>query len=193
MKRLLVMPVLLLSMLIFVSIAFADSSLPPPSNIRITNYPQLNNEEQVFLCPTDSNIIIANWRDFRLGFRQVGIGRSTDGGLTWSDSLVKTSMQVFDYDSKQSDPTLTVDRFGNFYMSNLDYDGFGTTGLSTIAFYKSSDKGISWTGPVVSVWTNDPDIFEDKQFITTDRTGGTYDGNLYCSFYIPIRVSFFYA
>jgi len=193
MKKILITPVLIFSILILVSVAFADSSLPPPANIRITNYPQLNNEEQVFLCPTDSNIIIANWRDFRLNYRRVGIGRSTDGGLTWTDSLVSESMQIFSTDSKQSDPTLTVDRLGNFYMSNLDYDGFGFTNLSTIAFYKSTDKGLSWTGPVAGMWTGDPDIFEDKQFITTDRTGGTYDGNLYCSwtrFPNPDRIVF---
>ena len=59
--------------LIFGAQTFATSSLAPPPNIRITNIPQLNNEEQVFICPTDSNIIIANWRDFRNGYRQVGI------------------------------------------------------------------------------------------------------------------------
>jgi hypothetical protein len=170
------------------------SSYPPPPNVRITNYPQLNNEEQVFICPTDSNIIIANWRDFRLNYRQIGIGRSTDGGLTWTDSLIfKPDMQIFGYDSKQSDPTMTVDRFGNFYMSVLDYDGFGLTGLSTISFYRSDDKGISWTGPVPGMWTGIPDVFEDKQFITVDRTGGTYDGNLYCSwtrFPNPDRIVF---
>jgi hypothetical protein len=64
------------------SSAFSWSSLTPPPNVRITNYPQLNNEEQVWLCPTDSNIVITNWRDFRLGYRQVGVGRSTDGGAT---------------------------------------------------------------------------------------------------------------
>ena len=95
MKRSLVMEFLALSILILASIAIADSSIPPPVNIRMTNYPQLNNEEQVFLSPIDSNIIIANWRDFRLGYRQVGIGRSIDGGLIWTDSLVKQSMQVF--------------------------------------------------------------------------------------------------
>ena len=156
---------------------------PIPSNVRLTNYPELNNEEQAWICPTDSNIIIANWRDFRLGYRQVGVGRSTDGGLTWSDSLVSHDMQYFGFDSKQSDPTLTADQYGNFYMSNLDYDGFGLTGGSIIAFYKSTDKGLSWTGPVQvpNVPTLDPNLFEDKQFITIDRTGGQYDGNIYCS------------
>ncbi|MEE8577916.1 MAG: hypothetical protein V3T31_11725, partial [candidate division Zixibacteria bacterium] len=43
--------------------------LLPPVNIRITNIPELNNEEQLMISPVDSNIIIADWRDFRLGYR----------------------------------------------------------------------------------------------------------------------------
>lgn len=158
------------------------SSYPPPANIRVTTIPQLNNEEQVWICPTDSNIIIANWRDFRLGYRQVGIGRSTDGGLTWGDSLISQSMQVSFTDSWQSDPTLTVDRLGNFYISVLDFSNPSAIDyFSYIAFYKSIDKGVSWTGPVLHLPSVDVDVFEDKQFITVDRTGGVYDGNLYCT------------
>lgn len=174
----------LLSLAILV--AFAAASLagdyPTPANIRVTYIPDLNNEEQVFICPIDSNIIIANWRDFRLGYRQIGIGRSTDGGRTWVDSLISVDMQFFGSDARQSDPTMTVDRFGNFYMSALDYDGVGQNDGSVISFYKSTDKGVSWTGPVPNVAEIvDPTIFEDKQFFTADRTGGTYDGNIYCS------------
>lgn len=172
-----------LTFLIFILSISLITAEPIPPNVRLTNNPQLNNEEQAWICPTDSNIVIANWRDFRLGYRQVGIGRSTDGGLTWSDSLVNHAMQYFGMDAKQSDPTLTADQYGNFYMSNLDYDGFGFTNGSIIAFYKSTDKGLSWTGPVSVPNTPDYSLnyFEDKQFITVDRTGGLYDGHIYCS------------
>ena len=179
---------------------FATSSYPPPANIRVTNYPQLNNEEQVWICPTDSNNIIAVWRDFRLGYRQVGIGHSIDGGLNWSDSLINQDMQAYPFLSKQSDPTLTVDRLGNYYISVLDYDPDGITNHSYITFYKSIDKGATWTGPVFHIPALDTNVFEDKQFITIDRTGGTYDGNIYCTWarytgpYInysgPIRIAF---
>jgi len=184
---------IVLFILILPAIAATTSVLPPPLNTPLTTYSQLNNEEQVWICPTDSNIIIANWRDFRLGYRQVGIGRLSNGGKNWIDSLISVDMQYFGTDAKQSDPTMTVDRLGNFYMSALDYDGFGPTGLSTISFYKSTDKGLSWTGPVPAMWTNDPSIFEDKQFTTVDRTGGPSDGNLYCSwtrFPNPDRIVF---
>ena len=161
------------------STAHSWSSLTPPPNVRITNIPQLNNEEQVWLCPTDSNIVIANWRDFRLGYRQVGIGRSTDAGATWVDSLIPVGMQFYEDSAWQSDPTLSVDRFGNFYMCVLDFVN-SSNSASSITFYNSFDKGVSWNGPF-GFATGLPNVFEDKQFITLDRTSGAYDGSLYCS------------
>ncbi|MCK5124722.1 MAG: hypothetical protein KAR42_00555 [candidate division Zixibacteria bacterium] len=151
---------------------------------------QLQNEEQVFYCPTDSNIIVANWRDFRLGYRQCGIGRSTDGGLTWTDFINPLQMG---FDSRQSDPTMTVSRTGDMYMSFLDYSPLlFQVDSSFIAFIKSTDKGATWTGPY-PVSTSHGPWFEDKQFITVDRTGGLYDGNVYIGwarFPNPTRIMF---
>ena len=79
------------------------------TQISLPHY-QLQNEEQVCYCPTDQNILIAVWRDFRTGNRRCAIGRSTDGGLTWSDQL--NSNLLWD---RQTDPAMTVDRDGNFY------------------------------------------------------------------------------
>ncbi len=98
--------------MIFVTLAALSSATPPtPPNYQIsTPSNQLQNEEQVWFCPTDSNILIANWRDFRLGYRQIGMGRSTDGGNFWLDYMLFSAYQKFDW---QSDPTLTVDADGN--------------------------------------------------------------------------------
>ncbi len=147
------------------------------ANYRIStpNY-QLQNEEQVFYCPTDGNVIIANWRDWRLGYRRCAIGRSTDGGATWTDFL---NNQMLDFGNMQSDPTMTVDRQGRFYCSFLDYSP--TFADSTfISFIRSDDKGTTWLGPF-AVEDSPGSYFEDKQFITADRTGGPYDGNVYVS------------
>ena len=146
-----------------------------PPNYQISSpSPELQNEEQVWVCPTDSNVLIAIWRDFRLGYRQIGIGHSTDGGNTWTDSLLSPSMQML---SHQSDPALTVDRDGNFYMCVLDY-GPNKVDSSYISVLKSSDKGLSWTGPVTVEDSLGP-YFEDKEFVTVDRTDGPYSGNVY--------------
>jgi len=181
----------------------ATSSYPPPVNVRITNIPQLNNEEQTAISPTDSNIIISVWRDFRLGYRQVGIGRSTDGGQTWTDSLIAPEMQYINLitafsdpvsNNWQSDPTLVADRLGNFYISVLDFVPAATSinDSSTAAFYKSTDGGVSWTGPT-PISPIFPPAFEDKQFITVDNTAGPTDGNVYMSwtrFPNPDRIMF---
>ncbi len=171
------------------AIVLAD--MPPPPNYQVSSpSSQLQNEEQIWVCPTDSNIVIADWRDFRLGYRQIGIGRSTDGGNTWTDSLLTLEMQVFSF---QSDPCLTVDRDGNFYISVLDYEPVGSYDDSSfITFLKSTDKGLSWTGPVTVEDTIGP-YFEDKQFIAADRTTGPYSGNVcvaWARFPWPVRIMF---
>lgn len=166
------------------AIVLADMPIPPNYQISSPSS-QLQNEEMIWVCPTDSNIIIADWRDFRLGYRRIGLGRSTDGGNTWTDSLV-TSRK---YD-RQSDPCLDVDRNGNFYLGMLDYSstGFG----SGISIVKSTDKGLSW--PSLVTVEGPPGLyFEDKEFITIDRTAGIYDGYLYIAwarFPNPTRIMF---
>ena len=149
------------------------STPPPPTNYRIAlDHPELQNEEMIWVCPTDSNIVIADWRDFRLGYRQIGVGRSTDGGDTWVDSLVNRVK----YDM-QSDPCLDVDRDGNFYLCFMDWEVYA--GLaSALCVTKSTDKGLTWSLPV-GFEGSPGQYFEDKQFITIDRTGGTYDGYFY--------------
>jgi len=158
----------LLSLLLLAAMALATP--PPPPNYQIsTPDPQLQNEEQVWVCPTDSNIVVALWRDFRLGYRQIGVGRSTDAGNTWTDSLVTDTRYT-----RQSDPCVDVDSDGNFYLCFLDYGDFA----SSITVIRSYDKGLTY-GPVISAGPYSTTDFEDKQFITIDRTGGTYDGRLY--------------
>jgi len=165
-----------LALLSVVLVAGISLATPPvPSNYPISTYsPELQNEEQIWICPTDSTAVIAVWRDFRLGYRQVGIGREFVPGF-WIDSLISPSMQMFSW---QSDPTLTVDRDGNFYISVLDFEPGSHNDSSYISFLKSTDKGVSWAGPYTVVDTIGP-YFEDKQFIVTDMTTGPHSGNVY--------------
>ncbi len=175
--------------MVFIALAAPSQGQIPNTQISSPSF-QLQNEEQVFYCPTDGNYVLATWRDFRLGYRRCGIGRSTDGGVTWTDQL---NYLMMDPDSRQSDPTMTVDAQGNFYLSFLDYSANTfNEDSSFIVFIKSTDKGATWTGPV-PVSTDHGPWFEDKQFITTDRTGGAHDGNVYVAwarFPNPTRMMF---
>ncbi len=180
--------ILIIALLIYSIMAISALAEPPiPTNYSICSQGGLQNEQQIFVCPTDSNIVCADWRDFRLGYRRVGVGRSTDAGDTWTNNLISLALLLQD---RQSDPTMAVDNDGNFYINVLDYHDDGPE--SYLTFIKSTDKGISWTGPypVVNDWGN---YFEDKQFITVDRTHGPHEGNVYISwtrFDNPTRIMF---
>jgi hypothetical protein len=158
---------------IFILLLIFSGSLaaPPPANYRISSpFLNIQNEEQVWVCPTDSSVIVALWRDFRLGYRKVAFGRSTDGGNTWTDSLVSLTQ----YD-RQSDPCVYVDNNGTIFLGFMDWHA--TANTSTLTVLRSYDKGVSWDYPISlsPQYTH----FEDKEFIVVDRTGGTYEGTLY--------------
>jgi hypothetical protein len=145
-----------------------------PINWRINSdtTAEVQNEEQVVANPLDPDNLVAVWRDFRLGYRQVGVGYTFDGGVTWTDFLMDEP-----HYSRQSDPGITVDRFGNFYVVVLSYTG-STSEPNGLFIQKSTDGGETWGGSV-EVIDGVPGVFEDKELIACDRTGGAHDGNLY--------------
>jgi hypothetical protein len=154
---------------------------PPPTNYRIsTNEQREGNEEQMWVSPTDSNIVMVVWRDINPNdlTKRVGLGRSTDAGSTWAYSWI-TSV-IF---PGQSDPCIDVDSDGNFYICFMDIR-FDFTEGATISVIKSEDNGLSWSYPICLPFKYGGPL-DDKEFITIDRTGGPYDGNLYMawSFY----------
>jgi hypothetical protein len=133
---------------------------------------QLQNEEQVAVNPLDPDNLVAVWRDFRLGYRRVGVGYTFDGGVTWHDELLVEP----DY-PRHSDPGVTVDADGNFYIVILAYTG-STAEENGLYVYRSEDGGVTWSDGVPAV-NQVPNVFEDKELMACDRTGGFFDGNLY--------------
>ncbi len=76
-----------------------------------------------------------------------------DGGLTWKESILKSSYGVY------GDPALVADSKGNIYYFHLaDPSGKGRTAdewLDRIACQKSTDKGATW-GPASFTGLNPP-------------------------------------
>lgn len=142
-------------------------------NIKINNdtTTEVQNEEQIVMNPKDSTNLVAVWRDFRVGYRQVAYAYSFDGGLTWGQDLFVEPQYIWD-----SDPGLTVDTAGHFYAVVLSF--FTTSQPNGLFVYKSIDGGVTWTGPV-TVINNVPNVFEDKELIACDRSGGPHTDNLY--------------
>jgi hypothetical protein len=142
----------------------------PQIRINSDNTSQLQNEQQIAVNPTDPNNIVACWRDFRLGFRQVGVGYSFDGGFTWTDYLIGGELRL------DSDPGLTVHRDGTFYLVVINYQDIGAD--NQLSVHRSTTGGVSWDGPFSAVYSTGS-TFEDKEWIAVDRTGGARDGDLY--------------
>ncbi|MBD3168907.1 MAG: T9SS type A sorting domain-containing protein [candidate division Zixibacteria bacterium] len=143
-------------------------------NVRINtdNSGQLQNEQQIWINPTDNQNVVAVWRDFRLGYRRLGYGYSFDGGETWTDALFPNEQQP-----RMSDPCLTYDVDGNFYALSLSFDWNGQ--YSGFEVFKSIDGGMSWEDPVWAI-LSDEEVFEDKEMFTCDRAPDSpYQGNLY--------------
>jgi len=130
---------------------------------------QVQNEQQICVNPLNPYNVVACWRDFRLGYRQVGVGYSTDGGYHWTDYLISGPLPW------DSDPVLTVHRDGTFYLVVINYL---SGGANQLALHRSTTGGISWVGPYTVVFSSGA-TFEDKEWIAVDRTGGPRDGHLY--------------
>ena len=102
------------------------------------NSGEIQNEEQVCINPLDPDNMVAVWRDFREGYRRIGVGYTVDGGESWSDVLFPQM-----YYEWQSDPVLVVDHNGVFTANVITFEagGDGDVGMLSVSSY---DVGQQW-------------------------------------------------
>jgi len=158
-----------------INVDTSSTTSPDTSNILINHdsTDQVQNEEQIAVNPTQGDNLVAIWRDFRLGYRRVGIGYTLDGGKSWLDTLL-----VDPHYPRQSDPALTVDAEGNFYAIAATFNWESLPGWG-IALWKSTDGGRSWTAPILVLdQPNERPQYHTSK-IACDRTEGIFQGYLY--------------
>ena len=97
---------LLAACLALAAISAARAEDYPQIRLNTDTTTELQNEQQICVNPTDPNNVVACRRDFRLGYRQVGVGYSFDGGYNWTDYLIGGDLPW------DSDPVLIVDDDG---------------------------------------------------------------------------------
>lgn len=122
------------------------------------------NEPSIAVDSTQPDRIAIGWRQFdniKSDFRQAGWGHSSDGGNTWTASVIEPG--VF-----RSDPVLISDAEGNFYFNSVSTPAGGFRS----DLYRSSDGGASWDGGVFAAGG-------DKPWMAIDCTDGIGAGNLY--------------
>jgi hypothetical protein len=118
----------------FVEFTQSETSVAASGGNIVTAYNTSANQPLVEVSPG----VLAFTRRFLSGFSV-----SDDGGQTWSSGfLPPLDGSIFTF----GDPSLDVDRFGNFYFAGLGADALGR---STIQFNKSADAGHTWSKAVL--------------------------------------------
>ena len=156
------------------------------SNVRVNQDCSLRRqaEEVVAINPNNPSNLIAGQNDSRIGFNHCGYDWSFDGGKTWGDMLppfyqfINGDGVTFD---ACSDPTATFDGVGNAYIggvlfeinladsafvvmkSNAPIGGafYHTPSPLSFQLYRDTPVGVVANN-------NDPNIFNDKEFIVAD-------------------------
>jgi hypothetical protein len=169
------------------------------STATVGNFRQKNEPFSV-VDPENPDIVIAGWNDYCSDW--MGLGFSIDGGRTWTNSLVPgypqdTSTEgmqspEFGRTNSASDPVGAFDTHGHFYFGFLAFNGNagpGTNSDVAVARYDVVDPSTNGGNPLDYVGTtrvyrgpaaaNFNGIFSDKNMIEVDRTGGSYDANVY--------------
>ncbi len=142
-------------------------------------------ESAIAINPIDPNNIIVGQNDSRIGFNHCGYDFSFDGGNTWGDQVPPFYQFVLaDGHTADacSDPTATFDAGGNAYIGGVLFD---INSVASAFVVMKSNAGIGGAfyhtprplpfqtyrdtpvGVVAS--DNDPNIFNDKEFIVADQ------------------------
>lgn len=137
-------------------------------------------EPSIAINPRNSLVIAGGAQDFRRaaelraacgGDRWNGLYLSTNGGQTWTNSLVpgfctdatqgagseQAASEMFGF-STNTDPVLVFDRFGNLYYSHIAFnaDPFrtippSTSGVLFVSTYRVTDAGVATHAKTVKV------------------------------------------
>ncbi len=155
------------------------SGNPLFTNYNISDQITPQNEPSVRISRVNPDIVVAAWRDFRQGWqepnvvRRIGYSYSHDGGLTWSESQLLPDPEP-DHLS-QSDPVVTSDSYGNFFISSTSRKPVINYNRDML-LYRSTDDGETFELFAVAV-PGSGEQGEDKEWIFNDpvESNPTYD------------------
>lgn len=143
---------------------FAAAALARPPAIQVSSPGTYDAEElSIAIDPTDPDVLLAG---ANIAYRF----RSDDGGLTWSQDVLTSSLGVW------GDPLLAFGPDGRAHFAHLSNPAGGSW-LDRIVVQSSDDGGLSWNDGV-GVGLNPPRD-QDKEDLIADGTDSPWRGNLY--------------
>ena len=161
------------------------------TNVRVNQDCSLRRqaEEVVASDPNNPRHLIAGQNDSRVGFNKCGYDWSFDGGRTWGDQI-PPFYQFLMADGHTadacSDPTATFDSRGNAYVGGVLFDIASPVSAFVVAksnagiggaFYHTPQAGpfqeYSDTPLGVVASDNDPNVFNDKEFVVADASASS--------------------
>ena len=143
-----------------------NNVFPQYRNVRIDGLGSSNPEEvTIAINPVYPNILAA-------GANIDHFYRSTNAGLTWSESrLASNTLGVW------GDPVVVYDSLGNLYYAHLSNPLTGWW-IDRIVVQKSTDNGVTWNEGV-GIGMNIYPQAQDKEWLAVDMTRSPYRGTIY--------------
>lgn len=148
------------------------------TNINLSNETAPQNEPSIRISRVNPNYVVAAWRDFRLGYtsnvvRRIGYSYSTNGGISWSVSQLLPDPNP--NHTSQSDPVVTSDAQGHFYISSTSRQPVSGYNREML-IYKSTNNGQTFFYHSTAV-PGSGGGGEDKEWIFCDpvTTNSTYN------------------
>jgi hypothetical protein len=172
---------LVIALLLLAGLGAGVGSAAPPvqvgPNVRANqDATDQQQEPSLAIDPANPNNVLVAAKDWRAGTKQVWHYRSTDGGTTWADSYMAGLPADL---PNQSDPVVDWAADGTAYTSVIGYDQEDLT-KGGLFVARSTDAGATWQPPVWMAKNSDR-IFNDKEWMTVDRSTGATKGNVYVS------------
>jgi hypothetical protein len=125
------------------------------------------NEVTIAINPLDPNIIAA-------GANLNSFYRSTNGGLTWTESqMVSNNLGVW------GDPVVLFDSLGNLYFAHLSNPVSGWW-IDRIVVQRSTNNGLTWNGGV-GIYQGVQPQAQDKEWLAVDHSRSPYRGTIYAT------------
>ncbi|MBP9144392.1 MAG: exo-alpha-sialidase [Thermoanaerobaculia bacterium] len=133
---------------------FDASSLPSGATPEVRLGADDSHTQNETAIAIDGDTVVAGWNSFDGVGVKMGVGRSADGGDTWSSAL----LGGFDV---MSDPAIAAAGAGVWYYSYIARGGIAGSDLD-IFVQRSVDDGVTWLAPVAV--TADAN-FDDKSYV----------------------------